>query len=228
MRLLLTTMALLVLVSCSMALAQTPDFGDVYVYECTNGEIGATTALAAVWKQEGSHTYCNADQRIHVCVCASLAQWMRLDVEATELKWRIMKPGEYAVDGIGVQLISNGDVVVTFEGFSDLVNSEGDIIESYFAAVIMGSPWPGPGDWIRAADLNQERVFLLEDQEHDELSIQLWNRLIVIDCDSACEYHSTGTIVVRLDEQKPWIDEVTGLMDPLYDDDPPPYPTCPS
>ncbi len=225
MRLLLATIALLVLVGCSMAMAQ--PLGTVTVYECPDGVIGAPTELAGVWKQLPFHSDCNADQRIPVCVCASLAQWMRLDVEATELKWRIMKPGEYAADGIGIQLVSNGDVGVTFSDFADLVNPEGDIIEAYYAAVWMGDPPPGPNDWIRAADLNSTRVVIDELQNHAPISIQLWNRLKVVICDSACEYYDTAWILVRLEEQKPWIIRETGEYDRKFDP-PPPYPTCPS
>ena len=112
-----------------------------------DGSIDGTTTLARAWAQDPYYPpYCNKDHAIDVAVAASVAQWSHVSLEATNIKWRIQKPfwtGDwapgappgadtthtgYAIDGIGVFLRSNGDLLVDYRNFADLENAEGDVI----------------------------------------------------------------------------------------------------
>ncbi len=207
---------------CSAAVAKQ----EIPVFPVVNGvpDVQNPTDLARAWKGEQHQSYCNADKTILISVECSLAQWMDLSLEATHLWWRILKPGDYAVNGIGVQLRSNGNVFVDYEDFADLQNSDvpADKIPTYYA-VTVGGQVPGAGDWVRAADLNDDDDLIIEDEDHEAISFALWNRLVPFECDSACEYADRATIYVILDEQKPWVDRVTGDFDPSFPP-PPPWP----
>jgi hypothetical protein len=191
-----------------------------------NGNIGPVSELARVWKAGGYEYKCNANRVIPVMVCASLAQWIDFRLEATEVYWRVLKPGDYAMDGIGLQLRSNGDVCIDYEGFEDLINDEGDIIPTWYA-VTVGGAQPAPGDWVRAIDLNDDDDVIPEDQRHENWSFSIWNRIAPFDCDSACEYCDRALITVIQCEQKPWVDSEEGGF--LADfPDPPPWPPWPN
>jgi hypothetical protein len=212
---------MLLLATAAMAVQEVPVF-DVD----ENGEINGISELARVWKAGGATYSCNADHRIGVLVCASLAQWLDMRLEATEIYWRVLKPGDYAMDGIGLQLRSNGDVLIDYEEFGNLVNDEGDEIPTFWA-VTTGGVQPAPGDWVAALDLNDDDDIIPEDQEHDNWSFAIWNRIIPFDCDSACEYCDRAIVTVYLLEQKPWVDRETGGF--LADfPDPPPWPPYPN
>lgn len=200
--------ALLLLVSTCFA--QLPQ---VVVYDAPGGAVGGVATLARAWKGVASHSsYCNKNWTVTFTNQASIAQWMDLYIESLALYWRVLKPGEYACDGIGMHVRSNGDVKWTFAGWADMTNSEGDVIQTWYAITNLGDPAPGPGQWIPAADLNTLPLLLPENQAHANLSLQLWNRIKVIECDSACEYADQGgaTITITAEEQKPWVDTVTG------------------
>jgi len=218
---LVLTLLILVLAG-SVALAKQ----EIPVFPVVNGvpDTANPTALARAWKAGQYQYYCNADREIVVAVNCSLAQWMDLSLEATRLYWRILKPGDYAVNGIGVQLRSNGDVAVDYEGFADLQNSDvpKDKIPTYYA-VTVGGTVPGAGDWVTAADLNDDDDLIVEDEDHEAISFAIWNRLVPFECDSACEYMDCARIYVTLDEQKPWVDPETGDFDPDFPA-PPPWP----
>jgi hypothetical protein len=215
-------MALLLLVATGAWAAQ-----EVPVFDVNeDGTIGDISELARVWKAGGATYYCNANHRIGMLVCASLAQWLDLRLEATEIYWRVLKPGDYAMDGIGLQFRSNGDVLFLYDGFDDMVNDEGDVIPTFWATTT-GGAFPAPGDWIPAPQLNGVECIVPEDQEHDNWSFAIWNRIIPHPCDSACEYCDEGLITVILLEQKPWVDSERGGF--LADfPEPPPWPPYPA
>lgn len=227
MRSLWIGMTILVLVGlCGAVSAQVPQLDpegpiwwnpvqspELFVYNVNDdGTLGEQARLARAWKTGGYQSYCNKDRCVDVQIYASVAQWMKLYFEATDLHWRVLKPGTYAVDGIAFHLGSNGDVGVTFTGFDNLKNTEApaDEIETWYTANLLGAPAPGPNDWVPAAALNRLQLTIPEDQTHTDYSYQLWNKIKVIPCDSACEYRNDGRICFRLLEQKPWVDRELG------------------
>lgn len=232
MRSLWIGMTILVLVGlCGMVSAQVPSQDpegpiwwnpvvspELFVYNVNDdGTLGAQARLARAWKTGGYQSYCNKDRCVDVQIYASVAQWMKLYFEATDLHWRVLKPGVYAVDGIAFHLGSNGDVGVTFSGFDNLKNVEGDIIETWYAALQLGSPAPGPDSWVPAVRLNDLQLTIPEDQTHVDYSYQLWNKIKVIPCDSACWYKNEGKICFKLLEQKRWVDPQLGDFRTGYD-----------
>lgn len=214
MRLVWIGMALLL---CTAVFAQ----GNVPVYAVgDDGVPDDPTDLAFCWEGTGYTSFCNADRCVDIGVRASVAQWLQLYLEATQVAWRILKPGDYAIDTLHGSVNSNGDVSFDFDGFEDLANVEGDIIETYYALFLpAGNQVPSNDDWMRAADVNAWDPYLVEDEGHQGYSFDIWQRLIVIPCDSACEYADEARICARLEEQKDWVDRETGLYDP---DAPPP------
>lgn len=156
-------------------------------------------------------SYCNEDREIQINISASIAQWARISLNATDIVWRVLKPGDYYIDGIQATLQSNGDLYVDYEGFEDLVNGEGDELDTYYAFSPGQTPVPpGMGDWVAAADLNKDDDLIQENMAHNEVAFTLYNRIIVGQCDNACEYEDPNgaTITVVLREQKDWIWEV--------------------
>jgi len=204
-----TLFVVLLLCVASIAFAGQPSI----VYEVRDGQVLGPTDLAKAWKMDGWESYCNADQCVTFTVNASLAQWLELYISHTRWEWRILKPGDYATDSIAIAFRSNGNVTVCLYGFGPLVNVDGDEIPVATALVYDSLP-PGPGDW----HWDDWCYTFQEDESHDTIAVKFWIRLIVVPCDSACEYTDTGTVCFTLDEQKPWVDRETGE----YDEDYPP------
>ena len=63
-------------------------------------------------------------------------------------------------------------------------------------------------DWIRASNLNQMTATIRDSAAlHAGKSFYLWNRIKVVECNSASTYRDTGYVYLTLQNQKPWIDE---------------------
>jgi len=200
---------LLAILLCGMstvALAGQPSV----VYNVIDGNIDGVSDTARAWKFDEFSSYCNADKCVPFTVNASVAQWMRLVITSTTTEWRILKPGDYAVVLAGIDIQSNGNVVMVISGFLGMTNEGGDLIDMELA-LVPGPPGlyiPEPGEWIPITD--PLPVPLPENDEHDVVQRTLWMLITVVPCDSACEYASSGEICVSLDEQKPWVDRETG------------------
>jgi len=149
----------------------------------------------------GCHnSYCNEVERvIPVTISASVAQWALISLNATDIEWRVLKPGDYYIDGIQATLQSNGDLFVDYAGFQNLVNEDGDVLETYYALA--------PGAWVTADALNEDDDLVEESMSHEPVTFNLYNRIVVGGCDSACEYEDPdgATITVTLEEQKEWL-----------------------
>ena len=168
-----------------------------------DGNVGDPTDLARCWKSGGIQWYCNDDQIIEVSDHLSLAQWVNATLSATHTEWQVLKPGQYVIDCISFVIQSNGDVGIVVTGFGDKVNAEGDVIETYWAA-LMQERFPGPADWMPADQLDGAQLIIEEDEEHNFMSWKIWEMVCIEECNSACEYWSRGLITVTLLEQKPW------------------------
>jgi hypothetical protein len=218
-----TLVALLLLVTT--AFAQLPE---VTVFDCPGGVFGSVATLARAWKGTDNHSsYCNKNWTVTFQNQASIAQWMDLGLDSQDLYWRVLKPGEYATSGFNLVVKSNGNVSLAFAGFGDLVNLEGDVVNAFYA-LVPANQIPTPASWMAAPALNGLQFVFPEVQEHTQLSYAMWNRVRIIECDSACEYKDDAgaSITFVLAEQKPWVDGETGTWKVGYPA-PPPYPPAP-
>lgn len=190
--------AALLIVPGAVALAEWE--GPHVVTPVYNTYDGSLTNLAKASLSGCYSSYCNEEERvIPINISASIAQWALVSLNATDIEWRVLKPGDYYIDGIHATLQSNGDLYIDYEGFENLVNDEGDTLETYYALA--------PGAWVTAAALNNDDDLVEESMTHEPVTFTLYNRIEVGSCDSACEYEDPegATISVILQEQKPWI-----------------------
>lgn len=174
---------------------------------------GVLTANARAWSRFPKQGSCNKKKWvIPVTVQASVAQWIEFHLSGTRYIWRVRKPGTYAANSLEATLKSNGDVTINFAGFANLysgdsVNKE---INTWYA---YGEPTGGVYDptltWIEAGDLNTTTVPDSGDL-HDGMTWKLWNKIEVVECNSACEYENNATITLVLQNQKMWINPKTG------------------
>lgn len=162
---------------------------------------------ARAWSSTTMNGICNKTYwNIPVTVHASVAQWIEFSISGIRYDWRVRKPGTYAGNSLTATLKSNGDLELDFEGFGNLVGAT-DEIPIWYA---YGEGPPGGLNWVTAADLNGS--CLIDDSEglHSGYSFKLWNKIEVVECDSACEYEDEAKITLVLMNAKTWIDPETG------------------
>lgn len=170
-------------------------------------------ANARAWSSDPENGECNYTKwPIDVTVHASVAQWVDWSISGTRYDWRVRKPGEYAANSLTAFIQSNSDVEVDFEGFEDL-QYQGDVapgaegkIETWYA---YGEGGPGGVKWIPAPAMNRAEVPDSGDL-HAGISWKLWNKIKVVECNSACEYQDDAIITLVLKNLKCWIDPGTG------------------
>lgn len=170
-------------------------------------------ANARVYSSNPEVGSCNKTRwEVQVTVHASVAQWVDWSISGTRYDWKIRKPGEYAANSLTATLASNGDVGIQFDGFGNLYSADSmnKEIETWYA---YGDGLPPVEDerWIPASALYELRA-LVEDSDrlHGGLDWKLWNKIKVVECNSACEYENIATITLVLDNQKIWINPATG------------------
>jgi len=173
------------------------------------------SSLARCWRSGPDSGNCNkARWAISFTHHASMAQWCDWTMGGTRWDWRILKPGTYAADCIEFTLKSNNDVQITFAGFGDLEYIEAGgvnrFIETYYSWGESVEEADTNG-WTRASALNQVVLgFLDGDDLHEGFSTKLMNKIVVVECNSSCEYENEGTITIALQNIKRWVDPVTG------------------
>jgi hypothetical protein len=147
---------------------------------------------------------------------AEVAQWIDFTFTSTEWHWFVRKPGDFYTDCIEFLGKSNGPVVITFKGFEDLAYLEGESVGNRFVET-----WYQAADdkndllqknWMTPDELNAYNWLIDEHPEHVQLSTKLWNRIKVVECNSAGIYQNTGTISLTLQTQMPWIVGNTGAF----------------
>ena len=207
---------LIVALSLSVMATEPASLDDEHpAWELTDGgwiSMGGLQAKARAWSSDKVIEGCNkTDWVIPVSVHASVAQWIEFSITGTRYVWRVRKPGTYAANSLSAILASNGDVGIAFNGFADLVGDKGGTIPIWYAE----GDVHGPGDipyWIRAENLNGEYSLVDTELLHDGYTWKLWNKIEVVECNSACEYQDDAIITLVLKNQKPWIDPDTGYF----------------
>ena len=206
--------------------------GDTEVFMLDNngswvsqGGVGDPTNLARL-NRFGDIIDSNCNKRlweINVRITASIAQWIDWQLTAQGWVWRVKKPGCYAGNSIEFVVASNGDILIDYENFNDLHSVQGNAhvenIETYYSwgAGIADAETNG---WVRAADLNFDDDVLLDDvftgsplpDLHDGVRFKLWNKICVVESNTACEYHDDATITLVLQMQKDWLDDAGGWI----------------
>ncbi len=172
---------------------------------------------------------CNkAEWEIPFTTEVQVAQWLNWTISGTKWTWFVRKPGDYYTNCISATVKSNGNVAITFAGFADLAyqTGEGDYnglegVNQYiqtwygYSEDEMGPAGTTFSGWIAADDLDDQTPILSDSQDlHDGLAFKLWNRINVVNCNSAGTYRNTGTITIAILNQLPWIDEDGDYPDP--------------
>jgi hypothetical protein len=197
----------------------------------TNPDVPDRTVLARAWASGENEGFCNQKYwHIPVYVHASIAQWCDWHMTGTRWDWYVRKPGFYATTCITANIASNGDILIDYDGFDDLESIEGNEHNNFIPAwYSFGASFQGAiaNGWVRAADLNNDDDLLdegyLNGQNnpagwnlHTGITWKLFNRIQVVDCNTACEYADEAEIVLCLEGQKPWIEDDDGFfVDPF-------------
>jgi len=218
---------LLVSVLPIMAFAQTEV--DAWYLDGTNWvPIGLNNlqAPARCWASAFASGACNKTHwDIPVTIEADVAQWIEWQMSGTSWLWRVRKPGTYAADCITANIKSNQNVLIDYEGFDSLryvgvggKTSVNPVIPVWYAWSFSGSVVPGDADWVEATRLNipaeWDTIFDSMDL-HTGLQWKLWNKIKVVECNSACKYRDEAKITLELLCQKDWIDPATGYFKEL-------------
>jgi len=182
---------------------------------------GNLSADARCYAQNPVMGSCNKqDWVVDFTIHASVAQWIEWSLSGSRWDWRVRKPGTYAADCITASIKSNNAVNIFYDGFEDLVRIAGpggtdpDVIEVWYA---FGPTLPAPTstDWRSAASLNRDDDGIPDTVDlHEGLSWKLWNKIVVDNSDSSCEYEDTATVTLSLTNMKNWIDPTTGDFKP--------------
>ena len=217
----------------SVGMAQVPVEGayevEMFVLDSITGEyegsVGTTgpNQNARCFASNEAFGNCNKYKWvIDVTVHASVAQWIDFTMTGTRWDWFVKKPGWYAANCISAEVASNGDVKIDYDGFGDL-EPLGDgklpipIWYSFGPSITEAS-----AGWVRSFDLNNNDNLLDESEYwytvddrfrnklHEGILWKLWNRINVVNCNTACEYHDDATITLTLESQKGWIEPEEG------------------
>ncbi len=175
-----------------------------------------TMPLARCWRSSPKQGNCNrAKWEFDFTHHASMAQWCDWSIGGSRWDWRILKPGTYAADCIEFTLKSNNDVKITFAGFGDLQYQQvgagvKQTIDTYYSWGESVQEADRNG-WTPASALNDVELLARDDKDlHEGLSAKLMNKIVVVECNSSCEYENKGTITIALQNIKRWVDPTTG------------------
>ena len=104
--------------------------------------------------------------------------------------------------------------MIGFAGFGDLQYQQtGGVkttIDTYYSygETIEAADENG---WIRASALNETPRLVSDSADlHAGVSTKLFNKIVVENCNSSCEYENQGQITITLQNIKRWVDPQTG------------------
>lgn len=187
-------------------------YGDVITNPDT-GDYGDARAFI----RGGAYQECNKDFSVDFTTKAHVAQWGKFNLTSTMWEWYVRKPGTYFTDCITVTVQSNSDISITGEGFGNLLygdvseypdnHPQGSVnpeIATWYAGKTTGM-MPTPGEWVEASALNEGITIADSLDLHEGLVYKLWNKIQVVECNTASTYVNTGTITFALANQKDFI-----------------------
>lgn len=191
--------------------------------------------LARVFALEttGKSGNCNKfDWTTDITTRATVAQWIKWSVVATEWDWQVRKPGVFASDGNQILVSSNDDVNIRFKNFTDLKSQthvgSPDIDAAYgwdpgqFAGVgdTMPAGFAPVSGWKEAPFADEgfqvlySEIVAAEEAGKPGYPVRFWNKIAITDFTRACNYLGTGQVVISVTDQKDFIDGSTGEFKP--------------
>jgi hypothetical protein len=179
---------------------------------------GDVQANARAWHQGTMQgDFCNKETwTIDVASHASIAQWIRWELDAQGWNIKVRKPGIYVAGPIKGWTKSNADISATATGFDDLKNTSGEAIETWYGITYSYNPSNPvlPTTWVKATQLPSSATIPFCYNEG-----YLWIKINVREDASdgyiktrACEYQNDATIYLSLTVVKDWIDTDTGFF----------------
>ena len=134
------------------------------------------------------------------------APWVSFHLSATQEKWHIRRPGEYAAECIIGSITSNVDILINFSDFEDINSSDPPTqsVETYYGVSIRNQGVEEV-DWIRASDFNAHSL-LINQNPTTPTNWSLWNKVCVKVANSAFEYSDDAMITFGMQNMSPWID----------------------
>ncbi|MGC8971673.1 MAG: hypothetical protein ACP5K2_05685 [bacterium] len=179
---------------------------------------GDVTANARAWHQGTQQSgFCNKKTwEIGVASHASIAQWIKWELEAQGWNIKVRKPGIYVAGPIKGWTKSNADILATAAGFDDLKNNSGEAIETWYGITYSYDPNNPvlPTTWVKATELPSSATIPFCYNEG-----YLWIKINVREDASggypktrACEYQNDAKITLSLTVVKDWIDTKTGYF----------------
>lgn len=162
---------------------------------------------------------------------ASVAQYLEARLTKTYMTWYVLKPHrlvdlaeldrDFSFDSIGLEIKSNGQIIVESEPITNLINTvkpdanpipvQWALTQGSTAPLLTDPIWAGAGDSIS--------LVIPEDYSHPLMTYKVWNTIHTGKCTSACNYETSLKLYIVLDEQKSWlIDKISLPTRPRVDD----------
>jgi hypothetical protein len=174
-------------------------------------EINPQVKNARAFTSMSAQGACNkVNWEIKITTEVQVAQWVKWKIDGTKWTWFVRKPGDYYTNSVKFFLQSNSDIILSASGFGDLeyfLQDQGvnRFIETYWFATLDPAGTPLVNDWTRAEAVNGSLTVPDSQELHNGMVAYLWNRIRVVECNSASTYRNTGTITITLKNQKHWI-----------------------
>ena len=170
---------------------------------------GATPSSALASRQSTFSQSLSTDQSSQIPLQASgvIEPWIHFSITGTRLDWFVRKPGAYAMKGASLTIESNTSVLVDFDGFGNLTNSENPdkSIQTFYGIEQPAAPI-GQVSWIKASDLNSSDRFLIFSESSPSTTLDLWNLIFVSQSNSSCEYEDDAYITLTVQNLSTWIE----------------------
>lgn len=175
---------------------------------------GGLTANARAWHQGTQQSgFCNKETwKIDVASHASIAQWIKWQLDAQGWNIKVRKPGIYVAGPIKGWVKSNAEVLATAQGFDDLTSTTNpnEKIETWYG--FSEDENTMPTNWVKATQLPTSVTIPFCYHEG-----YLWIKINVREDASggypktrACEYQDDAKITLSLTVLKNWIDPESG------------------
>lgn len=148
---------------------------------------------------------------------ASVAQYLEARLTKQYMTWYVLKPHrlvdldevdrDFSFDSIGLEVKSNGRIVVESDPIENLINiakPDANPIPVQWAITQSSTP-PPLGDPLWFGEEQRLRVVIPEDYTHPLMTYKLWNTIHTGKCTSACNYEARLKLYIVLVEQKDWV-----------------------
>lgn len=144
---------------------------------------------------------------------ADVGQWMYFAVTGgTDITHYVRRPGIFVGKAFGLDIASNADVTMDFDGFANLTK-DADAIPIMYA--YDEGTWDDPSDisnddWLTPSGLNSLTAVTIE----EPTTYQFWQKITVANMAKRGIYkNENATITLTLQDQADWIDPLTGQFD---------------